>query len=44
MAKELTKAIQEIMDSLNGDGVILIPPGWYFIDLKIPLGVYVYGI
>lgn len=44
MKEELTKAIQEIIDSLNGDGVIFLPLGLYsVIGLALPLGIYVYA-
>ena len=45
MKEELTKAIQEIIDSLNGDGIIFLPLGLYsLIGLAPPLGVYIYAI
>ena len=45
MEKELTKAMQEIIDSLDGDGIIFLPEGVYsVIGLTIPLGIWVYGI
>lgn len=41
MTKELTKAIQEIIDSLDGDGIIFLPEGIYSVTgLVLPLGVW----
>ena len=43
--KKLKRALQEIIDSLNGDGMIILPEAVFPIwGLKIPPGVYVYGI
>ena len=42
MKKELTKAIQEIIDLLDGDGIIFLPAGVHsVIGLVLPLGVWV---
>ena len=45
MEKELTKVMQEIIDSLGGDGIVFLPDGVYsVVDLVLPLGVWIYGV
>ena len=38
----MTEEIQKIIDSLDGDGSVMVPLGW-LCGLKIPLGIVVWG-
>lgn len=45
MEKELTEAIQEVIDSLGNDGIIFLPEGVYsVVGLRIPSGIWIYGL